>query len=92
MGQDPLEFKLGRLKINHMRNVPEAAAPQFGWIPPKTPGERGYGIAGGMASESWGTTVAEVETDRVRGRIAVKCVVCAQEMGQVVSPREPPSR
>ncbi len=36
--------------------------------------------------------MAGVEVDRESARIAMKGVVCVQDMGQVVSPKEPPTR
>jgi isoquinoline 1-oxidoreductase len=86
-GKDPLEFRLSHLKDKRMRGVLTAAAKQFGWTPSKTPGGRGYGISCGIDAETYVASMAEVEVDRSSGMIAVKRVVCAQDMGQVVNPQ-----
>lgn len=86
-GRDPLEFRLSHLKDKRMRRVLEAAAKQFGWKPSKPPSGRGYGISCGIDAETFVASMAEVEVDRSTGRIDVKRVVCAQDMGQVVNPQ-----
>jgi CO/xanthine dehydrogenase Mo-binding subunit len=86
-GKDPLEFRLSHLKDKRMRGVLTAAAKQFGWKSSKTPSGRGYGISCGIDAETYVACMAEVEVDRGSGRIAVKRVVCAQDMGQVVNPQ-----
>jgi isoquinoline 1-oxidoreductase len=86
-GKDPLEFRLNHLKDKRMRGVLEAAAKQFGWTPIKTPSGKGYGISCGIDAETYVATMAEVEVESRSGRIAVKRVVCAQDMGQVVNPQ-----
>ena len=85
--QDPLEFRLRHLKDNRMRRVLQAAAQQFGWTPIRPPSGRGYGLACGIDAETYVASMAEVEVDRESGRIAVKRIVCAQDMGQVVNPQ-----
>ena len=84
---DPLEFRLSHLKDKRMRAVLTAAAKKFGWKPAKTPSGRGYGISCGIDAETYVAAMAEVEVDRGTGSIAVKRVVCAQDMGQVVNPQ-----
>jgi isoquinoline 1-oxidoreductase len=86
-GKDPLEFRLSHLKDKRMRGVLNAAAKQFGWKSSKTPSGRGYGISCGIDAETYVACMAEVEVDRGSGRITVKRVVCAQDMGQVVNPQ-----
>ena len=86
-GQDALEFRLSHLKDRRMRSVLQAAARQFGWIASKTPSGRGYGISCGIDAETYVATMAEVAVDRESGRIEVKRLVCAQDMGQVVNPQ-----
>ncbi len=86
-GQDPLGFRLRHLEDRRMRAVLEAAAGRFGWVPVKTPSGRGWGISCGIDAETCVAAMAEVEVDRGSGRVSVKRVVCAQDMGQVVNPR-----
>lgn len=86
-GADPLAFRLSHLEDKRMRRVLEAAADKFGWKALKTPSGKGYGISCGIDAETYVAAMAEVEVDRGSGAIAVKRVVCAQDMGQVVNPQ-----
>ena len=86
-GEDPLAFRLKHLKDRRMRRVLEAAAEHFGWRPLKTPSGKGFGLSCGIDAETYVATMAEVEVNRETGRIEVKRVVCAQDMGQVVNPQ-----
>lgn len=85
--QDPLAFRLAHLKDKRMRGVLQAAAEQFGWKPAKPPSGRGWGISCGIDAETYVAAMAEVEVDKKSGKIGVKRVVCAQDMGQVVNPQ-----
>ena len=64
----------------------EAAAAKFGWTPKPAPSGRGVGVALGMYSGTYVATFAEVAVDKASGRVQVKRVVCAQEMGLIVNP------
>jgi isoquinoline 1-oxidoreductase len=86
-GKDPLEYRLSHLEDKRMRRVLEAAAKQFGWKTAKTPSGRGWGISCGIDAETYVASMAEVEVDKRSGKIRVKRVVCAQDMGQVVNPQ-----
>jgi len=86
-GKDPLEFRLSHLKDRRMIRVLEAAAKRFGWTPSKTPSGRGCGISCGIDAETYVACMAEVDVDKESGKIRVKRVVCAQDMGQVVNPQ-----
>jgi isoquinoline 1-oxidoreductase len=86
-GKDPLEYRLSHLKDPRMRRVIEAAAKRFGWRAAKTPSGRGQGVSCGIDAETFVACMAEVEVDRESGRVRVKRVVCAQDMGQVVNPQ-----
>jgi isoquinoline 1-oxidoreductase len=85
-GADPLQFRLEHLKDRRMINVLKAAAKKFGWQSIKTPSGRGYGIACGIDAGTYVAFMAEVEVDKGSGNVAVKRVVCAQDMGVVVNP------
>lgn len=85
-GIDPLEFRLRNLKDPRMRRVLEAVAQAFGWKSGKGPSGRGQGIACGIDAGTYAALAAEVEVDRATGKIGVKRVVCAQDMGIVVHP------
>jgi isoquinoline 1-oxidoreductase len=86
-GEDPLTFRLNHLEDKRMRRVLTAAAEKFGYQALKSPSGRGYGISCGIDAETYVAALAEVEVDRDSGTIAVKRVVCAQDMGQVVNPQ-----
>jgi len=86
VGKDPVEFRLAHLKDARMRRVLEAAARKFGWKPLKAPSGRGCGVACGIRSGAYVATLAEVEVDRSTGKVQVKRVVHAQDMGLVINP------
>ncbi len=86
-GADPLEFRLRNLADERMKRVLRAAAERFGWKAAACPSGRGVAI---VTSDYLGTYVAaaaEVDVDRKSGRVRVKRVVCAQDMGQCVNPQ-----
>jgi nicotinate dehydrogenase subunit B len=85
-GADPLQFRLKHLKDKRMISVLQAAAEKFGWQSIKTPSGRGYGIACGIDAGTYVAFMAEAEVDAGSGRVNVKRVVCAQDMGVVVNP------
>jgi len=85
-GMDPLEFRLKNLKDERMIGTLKAAADKFGWSPSKAPSGRGFGIGCGVDSGTYVSTMAEVEVDEETGKVRVKRVVCAQEMGIVINP------
>jgi nicotinate dehydrogenase subunit B len=86
LGKDPLEFRLNHLRDMRMRRVLSAAARKFGWKPSKAPSGRGYGMACGIRSGAYVATFAEVEVDKSTGKVQVKRVVHAQDMGLVINP------
>lgn len=83
---DPLEFRLNNTSDKRMRQVLQVAAEHFGWKPAATPSGRGVGIACGIDAGTYVATIAEVQVDKASGRIKVKRIVSAQEMGIVVNP------
>jgi isoquinoline 1-oxidoreductase len=85
-GVDPLEFRLRNTSDPRARSVFEAAAKAFGWKAGPGPTGRGQGIACGVDSESYAALAVEVKVDRASGKVTVERVVCAQDMGLVVSP------
>jgi nicotinate dehydrogenase subunit B len=85
-GIDPLDFRLGHLRDERMIGVLEAAAKQFGWKSSRTPTGRGYGISCGIDAGAYVATMAEVEVNKGNGKVQVRRVVCAQDMGFVVNP------
>jgi isoquinoline 1-oxidoreductase len=86
-GMDPLTFRLHNLANDRMKRVLNAAAEKFGRNLTKAPSGRGYGLA---CTDYLGThvaTMAEVEVDKKTGKVRVKRVVCAQDMGEVINPQ-----
>jgi CO/xanthine dehydrogenase Mo-binding subunit len=85
-GVDPVEFRLQNLAEAKMKRVLQAAADKFGWKPAKAPSGRGYGVACGIDAGTYVAAIAEVDADKATGRVKVKRVVCAQDMGLVINP------
>jgi CO/xanthine dehydrogenase Mo-binding subunit len=85
-GIDPVEFRMQNLTDEKMRRVLRAAAERFGWKAAKPPSGRGFGAACGIDAGTYVASIAEVEVDRATGRVQVKRVVCAQDMGLAINP------
>ena len=83
---DPLEFRLKNLTDERMIRILKAAADKFDWTSEPAPSGRGVGIACGIDADTYVATIAEVEVDKGTGRVQVKRVVCAQDMGLSVNP------
>jgi isoquinoline 1-oxidoreductase len=83
---DPLEFRLNNTSDKRMRKVLETVAERFGWKRAVSPGGRGLGIACGIDAGTYVAEIAEVQVDRTSGKVQVKKVVCAQDMGVVINP------
>jgi nicotinate dehydrogenase subunit B len=86
-GLDPLEFRLKNLKDEKMIACWKAVADKFGYVPGKTPGGRGIGLACGSDAGTWVAMIAEVKVDKATGKVKVVRVVCAQDMGLCVNPQ-----
>ncbi len=86
-GTDPLEFRLKNLKDEKMIGCLKAVADKFGYVPGKTPGGRGIGIAVGTDAGSWVAHMAEVKVDKTTGKVEVIRITCAQDMGLCVNPQ-----
>ena len=85
-GIDPVEFRIRNLKDGRMINTLKAAAARFGWKSAPGPSGRGYGVACSTDAGACVVTMAEVEVSRTNGKVRVKRMVCAQDMGFVVNP------
>jgi len=83
---DPLQFRLNNTSDKRMRSVLQAAAERFGWKPAVSPSKRGYGIACGIDAGTYVAQIAEIAVDKASGKVKVKRIVCAQEMGVVINP------
>jgi len=86
-GVDPVEFRMRHLADKKMRRVLETAATKFNWTPAKAPSGRGHGVACGIDAGTYVATMAEVEVAKDSGRVKVKRVVCAQDMGLAINPQ-----
>jgi len=85
-GIDPVEFRIRNLTDRRMRNTLKAAAEKFGWKGAPGPSGRGYGVACSTDAGACVAAMAEVEVSRRDGKVRVKRMVCAQDMGLVVNP------
>ena len=83
---DPVEFRLLNLTNPRMLRVLRAAADRFRWTPAKAPSRRGYGVALLDYLNTCVAAMAEVAVDVATGKIRVKRVTVAQDLGQVVNP------
>jgi isoquinoline 1-oxidoreductase len=83
---DPLEFRLKNTSDKRMRAVLLAAAEKFGWKKAPAPSSRGYGIACGIDAGTYVALIAEVKVDKTTGKVKVKRIACAQDMGIVINP------
>ena len=85
-GIDPVDFRIKNLSDERMLNTLRAAASKFGWKSAPSPSSRGYGVACSTDAGAYVATMAEVEVNRTDGKVRVKRMVCAQDMGLVVNP------
>lgn len=86
-GMDPYEFRMKNLKDPRMIRVLKAVVEKFGYQPGKYPSGRGIGIACGIDAGTYVAHIAEVDVDRSSGKIKVKRVTCAQDMGLIINPQ-----
>ena len=86
-GIDPVEFRLKNLTDKKMIRVLKTASEKFGWKPATSPSGRGYGVACGIDAGTYVAAIAEVIADKATGKVQVKKVVCAQDMGLVINPQ-----
>ena len=85
-GIDPVEFRLRNLADKKMRRVLETTANHFRWLEAGAPSGRGQGIALGIDAGTYVGLAAEVDVDRATGKVRVKRLVCAQDMGLAINP------
>ena len=85
-GMDPVDFRLGNLADKKMRQVLETTASTFGWKKAPVPSGRGQGVALGIDAGTYVGLAAEVAVDASTGKIRVKRLVCAQNMGLAINP------
>lgn len=86
-GMDAVEFRLRHLTDEKMRRVLKAAADKFNWEPAKAPSGRGYGVACGTDVGTSVATMAEVDVNKNTGKVTVKRVIAAQDMGLAINPQ-----
>ena len=83
---DPLEFRMMNLTDGRMKNTLRAVRERFGWKPGPSPSGKGQGLACSTDAGACVAAMAEVEVDRASGKVRVKRIVCAQDMGFVINP------
>ena len=83
---DPLEFRLKNITEKRMLATLQAAADLFGWKKGASPSRRGHGLACSTDAGACVATMAAVEVDRTSGKVWVRRLVCAQDMGLVINP------
>jgi nicotinate dehydrogenase subunit B len=84
---DPVEFRLKNARDLRLIRVLRAAAEKFGWKSGPAPSGRGLGVACGVDAGTYVAEIAEVEVDKRTGRVKVKRIACAQDMGLVINPQ-----
>ncbi len=84
---DPFEFRLKNARDRRLIRLLETAAEKFNWKPTPSPSGRGLGVAGGIDSGTYVAQIAEVEVDKRNGRVKVKRIACAQDMGLAINPQ-----
>ena len=85
-GIDPVEFRLRNLTDKKMRQVLETTANRFGWLEAGAPSGRGQGLALGIDAGTYVGLAVEVDVDQPTGKVTVKRMVCAQNMGLAINP------
>jgi nicotinate dehydrogenase subunit B len=93
---DPVEFRLRHLRDARLKEVLSAAAKTANWEtrPSPKPGNRRTGIASGRGAASvlyegdngYTAVVAEIEVDQDTGKIVVKRMVAASDVGPISNP------
>ncbi len=88
VGTDPIEFRLRFIRDERMRAVIEAVTKQAGWTPGASPSGKGRGFSSFYYDRPFAraAAVAEVDADRSSGRVKVKRVVAAFDVGQIINP------
>jgi isoquinoline 1-oxidoreductase subunit beta len=90
-GEDPVAYRMKLLKDRRARLAVEMAAEMAGWPKARTGGDVGYGIAMSrlgvpQLGESIAAIVVEVALDRARGRVSVRNIWCAADVGLPIQP------
>jgi nicotinate dehydrogenase subunit B len=85
-GIDPVEFRLNNITDPRMRRVIQAAAQKFGYKPGKAPSNRGVGVACAIYSNGYAANIAEVSVNKSTGKVQVKRVVTAVDVGFQINP------
>lgn len=84
-GADPVGFRRDHLSDTRMQRTLDTAAKAFGWTPAPH-ARRGVGVACSVDAGTCVAAMAQIEVERASGRLHVRRLVCAQDMGLVVNP------
>lgn len=87
IGMDPVDFRLKNLNDSRMIRTLKAALDKFGWTSIKSPSGKGWGVACGADAGSYVALMAKVNVNKTTGKVDVKRVVIAQDMGLVINPQ-----
>lgn len=92
-GLDAVEFRLKNITEERWRGVLEAAAKAANWKSGRAASNvsnarvvKGRGVAIGGFASTFVAVVADIEVDRVTGKIRVKHLTAAQDCGLIVNP------
>jgi isoquinoline 1-oxidoreductase len=86
-GMDPLLFRVNNLTDERMIRVLNAAADKFGYNIKRSPSGMGYGISCTNYLNTYVATIAHVSVNKSTGKVKVKRIVCAQDMGEIINPQ-----
>lgn len=84
---DPLSFRLKNLKDDRMINVLQKCAKTFGHPFDPLPSGKGYGLACTDYLGTYVALMAEVTVEEKTGKVTVRRVVCAHDMGEIINPQ-----
>ena len=82
----PVAFRLSHLADKRMIATLKAAAEKFRWKAAPAPSGQGVGVACLADAGACVATMAEVAVDRSTGKVVVKRIVCAHDLGFVINP------
>ena len=86
LGMDPVDFRLKNMEDRRMTATLRAAAAKFGWKGGRSPSGQGQGVACSTDAGACVAAMAEVEVSAADGKVRVKRLLCAQDMGFVINP------
>lgn len=86
-GMDPLQFRLTNLSDKRMIRVLNKVANKFQGNFEKGPSGKGVGICCTNYLNTYVATIAELSVNKTTGKVKIKRIVCAQDMGEIINPQ-----